>query len=90
MTAAGWAAQLNFALTLVLCIVVPVLWDRLQRAEKRLAETRIDLFALVDLLEEHDNHAGGVTLTDRLRDTFPHLYDLDEREHDERAAERAS
>lgn len=89
MSAAGWAAQLNFALSLILCVVVAVLWDRLARTQRRLAESRIDTFALVDLLEWHHGNEAN-PLSDRLRETFPHLYDVDEREADVRAAERAS
>lgn len=73
-----------FVLALVWCMY---LHDRAERAEVRLAQTRIDLFALVDLLDEHafDEYVGV-----KLRETFPHLWDVDEREADERAAERAS
>lgn len=85
---------LQFLVTVALGAWSLHLHERAERTEVRLAEARIDLFNLVDLLDEHDvaESAGArqAPLAQRLRESFPHLYDVDERAADERAVERAS
>ena len=90
---AVWAALVGFALG-YLIMKHMILADRVGRLSKRLAESRIDTFNLVEALVEHNDPQlkpyDFETLDVRLRREFPHLYDLDQRAHDIREAERAS
>lgn len=94
MSAAEVWSYVQFALSVGALVWCLYLHGRLERAEVRLAQSRIDTFNLVDTLAEHFDPSLQPYLTEsldvRLVREFPHLYDVDEREADERAAERAS
>lgn len=90
MSAAEVWSYVQFALSVGALVWCMYLHGRLERAEVRLAQTRIDVFTLVEMIEDDAANEERWNLSNQLREGFPHLWDVDEREADERAAERAS